>query len=118
MTIFFMLVVILQLNFASGPLLGYIAFSQLFVTFIRSNVSFYDSVHASLTPFGKIALTTSLGMSGMWWYFSTVLFAFPKACINHNMNGLQVVSFEYILVMYPLLLVLDTYIGIELHARN
>ena len=79
MTVFFVLVVILHLNFASGPLLGHIAFSQLFVTLIRSNVGFYDSVHASLTPFGKIALTTSLGTSVMWWYFSTVLFDFPKA---------------------------------------
>ena len=54
----------------------------------------------------------------MWWYFSTVLFAFPETCINQNMNGIQIVRFKYILLLYPLLLVFVTYICIELHGHN
>ena len=118
MTVFFVLVVVLKLNFTSGPLLWYITFSQVFVMCIKSDVGFYDSLHAGLSPFGRAALIFSLRMSGLWWYFTTILFAFPKTCINQNMSGLQVVSFEYILVLHPLLLVLVTYAGIELHAHN
>ena len=118
MTVFFVIVTIFQLNFASGPLLGYIIFSQIFFVSTRADIGVYDSLIASLSPFGKVALKFSVGMSGLWWYMVTVVVAFPDTCIKKGMSGLQFVSSEYILVLYPLLLVLITYVGIELHARN
>ena len=118
MTIFFVLVVVFQLNFASGPLLGYIMFSQSCVALVRMNVGFYDSLLASLSPFGRVVLKISLNVSELWWYFSIVMYEFPATCIQQNISNLQVITFEYILVLYPMLLVLVTYIAIELHARN
>ena len=118
MTVFFVLVVVFQLNFASGPLLGYIMFSQSCVALVRMNVGFYDSLLGSLSPFGRVVLKISLKVSELWWYFSTVMYVFPETCIQQNISNLQVITFEYILVLYPMLLVLVTYIAIELHARN
>ena len=45
------------------------------------------------------------------------MYVFPETCIQQNIRNIQVITFEYILVLYPMLLVLVTYIAIELHAR-
>ena len=101
MTLFFVIVTVFQLNFTSGPLLGYIIFSQIFFVYTRADIGVYDSLIASLSPFGKVALKFSVGMPGLWWYMVTVVIAFPDTCIKKGMSGLQFVSSEYILVLYP-----------------
>ena len=42
----------------------------------------------------------------------------PSFCVSSKLTDVDVVLLEYISVLYPLLLILITYIGIELHARN
>ena len=66
----------------------------------------------------KFALKWSLGLSGIWWYFASLLFAIPHKCLSTDMSNLAVISLQYIYVLYPLLLVFITWLCIELHARD
>ena len=117
-TVFYVIVVIFRLNFTSGPMLGYTIFCHLFFAFFRSNLGLYYSLVTSMGSVSSIVLQVSMGMSAMWLYFATVFHQLPDTCLTPHMASLQVFCMEYIFVLYPLFLLIVTYVCIELHARN
>ena len=117
-TIFFLAVLLFRPNFPSGPILGYILYCQGFVVAMKYNVGFYTSLMGNLHGLQKFGLKWSLGLSGIWLYFATLLFSIPHQCLSTNMSNLAVISLQYIYVLYPLLLVFITWLCIELHARD
>ena len=52
------------------------------------------------------------------WSLDFFRYAIPPFCVSREVSDLHVVLLQYVSVFYPLLLVVITYIGIELHARN
>ena len=117
-TIFFLAVLLFRPNFPSGPILGYILYCQGFVVAMKCNVGFYTSLMGNLHGLQKFTLKWSLGLSGVWWYFASLLFSIPHKCLSTDMSNLAVISLQYIYVLYPLLLVFITWLCIELHARD
>ena len=117
-TVFFLAVLLFRPNFPSGPILGYILYCQGFVVAMKCNIGFYTSLIGSLDGLQRFALRCSLGLSGVWWYFITLLFSIPHQCFSTKMSSLAVISLQYIYVLYPLLLVFITWLCIELHARD
>ena len=117
-TVFYVIVLMFRLNFTSGPMLGYTIFCHLFVAALRSNVGLHYSFIDSMGSVGNTILRVSMGMAAMWWYFATVFHLFPDTCLNPHMTNLGVFCMEYIFVLYPLFLLIVTYVCIELHARN
>ena len=115
-TVFFLAVLLFRPNFPSGPILGYILYCQGFVVAIKCDVGFYTSLMGN--GLQKFALRWSLGLSGIWWYFITLLFSIPHQCFSTDISSLAVISLQYIYVLYPLLLVFITWLCIELHARD
>ena len=117
-TVFFLLVVMFRLNFTSGPFLGYIIFCQIMIFCVRKRQSLYYSVLEEMDAFGYNLANISLTLSGVWWYFVSVIWWIPPVCLSKNMNSIQMVSLDYVFVLYPLFLLIVTYVCIELHARN
>ena len=117
-TVFYAIVVIFHLNFTSGAMLGYTIFCHVTTTVLRSNIGLFYTLYDSLDSFGGAILHTSMGISAMWWYFTPVIYLFPDTCLTPHMTNLQVSCMEYILVIYPLFLLIITYVCIELHARG
>ena len=103
-TVFFLAVLLFRPNIPSGPMLGYILYCQGFIVAMKYNVGFYTSLLDNLNGL-KFALKLSLGVSGVWWYFATLLFGIPHQCFSTDMSSLAVISLQYIYVLYPLLLV-------------
>ena len=117
-TVFFLAVLFFRPNFPSGPILGYILYCQGFVVAMKCGVGFYTSLMGNLHGLQQFTLKWSLGLSGVWWYFATLLFSIPHQCFSTGMSSLAVISLQYIYVLYPLLLVFITWLCIELHARD
>ena len=117
-TVFYVIVLMFRLNFTSGPMLGYTIFCHLSVAALRSNVGLYYSLVTSMGSVGSTVLRVSMDMAAMWWYFATVFHLLPDTCLNPHMTNLGVFCMEYIFVLYPLFLLIVTYVCIELHARN
>ena len=117
-TVFYVIVLIFRLNFTSGPILGYTIFCHLSVALLRTNIGLYYSLVTSMGSVGSTVLRVSMGMAAMWWYFATVFHQLPDTCLTPHMTSLQVFCMEYIFVLYPLFLLIVTYVCIELHARN
>ena len=117
-TIFFILVVMFCLNFTSGPFLGYIIFCQLLVVFISKRCSVYQSVLDEMDVFGQTVANILVSLSGILWYSMSVFWWISPVCLRKRMTHFQVICLDYLFVLYPLFLLIVTYVCIELHARN
>ena len=117
-TLYYVLVVTCRLNCVSGKLLGYIIFCQSFLVAVMLNNGFFFSIIESMSKPGRFALGHALALSGVWGYSRTLLFAVDPICFHRSMTSLQAVFIEFIYVLYPLLLILVTWLCTELHARN
>ena len=65
-TLFFICIVIFRLNITSGPLLGYVLFSQGLISYIRNQIFIYDYMQSHLSAFLKLLLYVSVTVSDLW----------------------------------------------------
>ena len=113
-TILFVVLLVVNLNFYSGALTGFIYFSQI----ITMNAFFSPSL-----------ITLSQNLFGYWpqqillvlyttWNLDMVQFMIPTFCVSTSLTTLQLVSLGYVSSVYSLVLCIATYYMIELHARG
>ena len=111
-TLFFLCVVLFCLNITAGPLLGYVLFCQLYYTSaVQHEIFIYDYV-LSHVPIAVWILT----LCGIWdlQFFKSVISPF---CIS-KLTGIDIQMLNLVTAIYPVLLVIITWILMELHARN
>ena len=110
-TVLFLLVVIFQVR-ATFPPLNIIAFgSQVAVLPM--------SIHPHILLYGGTTTSNYLLLSiyGIWNldFFRDIL---PAFCISDKLTNMHTLSLDYLVAFYPLVLIVLTYILIELHARD
>ena len=112
-TLFFMCVVLFRLNITAGPLLGYLLFCQIYYTSaVQYDIFIYDYILSHL-PRALWILT----FCGIWdlQFFKSVI---PPFCISSKLTGIDIQMLNLVTAIYPVLLVIITWILMELHARN
>ena len=116
-TLFFICIVIFRLNITSGPLLGYVLFSQYFIFYIRDQIFIYDYMQSHLSAFLKLLLYVSVTVSDLWSmnFLKTIM---PPFCISDKLTGIHIEMLALMKNVYTIVLVIITCILMELHARN
>ena len=111
-TLFFICVVLFRLNITAGPLLGYVLFCQIYYTAVGYEIFIYDYI-LSHVPTAVWILT----LCGIWdlQFFKSVISPF---CISSKLTGIDIQMLNLVNAIYPVLLVIITWILMELHARN
>ena len=116
-TLFFLFVVIFRLNITSGPLLGYVLFCQVYTFIIDKNMFIYDYILSELNGGLKILLQTSIVLcETLNLHFLKLVI--PSFCISEKLSNVHIQLLSLVTVTYPVVLVIITFILIELHARN
>ena len=113
-TVFYFVVILFNVRTTAPPYTAFVFFSQFFAflymihPFIRLNLNFWIN---------KILLHSILTLVSFWNldFFRHVV---PPFCISSKLTDLDVLLLQCISTFYPLLLVVLTFICIELHARN
>ena len=77
--------------------------------------TFYQLLLYELNSYGWV-LQASLFLSSFWAMDFSLLGG--DYCISESLNNMNVLLLNFVSVLYPLFLVISTYILIELHARN
>ena len=115
-TLFYLVIVMFQVSATSGPLNAFIFSAQIVTTAIENNKLAFTT-HAyqlwSVRDTWKIFIT----FYGIWnldFFRSTI----PPFCVSENITTLHAVALQYLPAFYPLLLIVVTYVLIELHDRN
>ncbi len=93
-----------NISYTSGSMVGYVTVSQLGATYTLSKLYLAVSNHTK-------------------WAYSICNFNFfrsihPPFCIHPHMSALQVASLDYIIAVYPMIMVLFIYGIVNLHDHN
>ena len=110
LTIFYFIVVLLRINATNPYLYGFITLNQLFASPIFLRACFLTVREEYKLAARLIALPYSV------WNLDFFRSLPLNICLN--LTTLQTLALDYAIAVYPLLLVVITYILIELHARG
>ena len=112
-TIFFPIVIIFHVRVTSAPLNAFIFVCQVLSN--RANSVPYEfSGRSPFIHYITLVFTTVFGC----WNLDFFRYILPSLCINSLLTPIQVISLEYVVAFYPLLLISTTYICVELHVRD
>ena len=114
-TVFYLIIVGFQVSATSGPLNAFIFSAQIIASTIKNNnlvLTAYSS--QSLAHIMSQVLITFYGI----WNLDFFHPAIPPFCVSENITTLHALALQYLPAFYPLLLIVVTYILIELHDRN
>ena len=116
LTIFYIVVVTLKVNVASGGINGVVFMLQCILTsrqqrimegwVMANNISYVTAFYKAITAiFGVVNLD----------FFQT---AYPTYCLHPKLNILHIMSLEYLTAFYPFFLIFMTYILVSMHDKN
>ena len=114
LTLFFLVVILFRISVTTGLLDVFIFFSQMisFPALVRP-ISFHHKQQRHLT----LAEFVLLSLHGIW-NLDFFRLLYTPFCIHPQMTTLQVLALDYVIAVYPLLLVVITYSLITLHDHN
>ena len=114
-TIFFLFIMAFKVSVTSPPLNSYIFFSQVVtlpreVLVLQTALALFShndgrEVNAFVTPYSI-------------WNLDFFRIVIPEFCVEHELRALNILAIEYIVAIYPLLLIGLTYVCIQLHGRD
>ena len=120
-TIFYLIILVFQVNITSGTITCYILYSQLaIITYDRltagdifdvTDIFFAANVNSQL-PFNLLLTAYDV------WNLRFFRYLLPPFCVNSTLKPIHLIYLSYISVFYPLCLIIITWAGIELYDRN
>ena len=120
-TIFYFIILVFQINFTSAPMTCFIMYSQLVALWWSFafdgedyNVSRQMFILNNSTEWIRKILITLYDI----WNLRFFHFLVPPFCISNSLKPFHVGLLGYISILYPICLIILTWICIELHDRN
>ena len=114
-TIMYLSILLFRLSLVSPPIGHYILYCNIVALAIRTHG--HSTIYAS-TNKGTILLIKLLLTLCSIWTIDTLRFISPPLCISQSMEDIYTPGFDAIAALYPFILLLLTYIIIELHAKD
>ena len=112
-TLFYLAVLVLQVNVTSSPLTYCVAYSQCVVYFFQFFPMRIFLKSTKQITFVKILMT----LHGMW-NLDSFRFILPPFCVSPKLKFMHIILLGYISAFYPLLLIALTWLTIQIHSRN
>ena len=118
-TVFYFIVLVYQIRIASAPMPCFIMYAQIVVIGLnlpatRLFLAFTDSWQIRLPVEVKVMLML-YGLFNLDFCRNNLL---PPYCVSSKIRPLHIALLGYISVFYPILLILLTWVCVELHGRN
>ena len=113
-TLFFFIMIGCRIKTTSAHMNGIVCAFQMLTFYLDR----YPNSITSLTNQGfKNFFTLGITIGGLWSldFFRYII---PPFCITEKLNTLDVIAMEYVVAIYPLVLIITTYICIEIHDRG
>ena len=116
-TLFFIAVVVLRINITSGPILGYMMFSQGLSVSAEYDANIYNYIHSHSSTFVRALLATVMSIFESW-NLNLLKPLIPAFCISERLSGVHILLLDSFKSIYPLILVIVSLFLIERHANN
>ena len=112
LTIFYLIVFLFRINAAAPYISLVILLAQILSTRLVANVFLSQYLTTS-----NIANKILISLYSVW-NLDVLQVYMPPMCLGKHFGNLEVLAFQYLIALYPLILVLVTYTLAELHARQ
>ena len=116
-TVFFICVIIFNINITTGPLFGYIVFSQMFLILLKRKLYLYEYIHTHVSMHLQVMLKISVAIYQIL-SLDYVLPVIPPFCVSQRLSELHIQLLRFVPVTFLILLVIIIFVLMELHARN
>ena len=119
LTVFLVVIVFFTLSVNSAPLRGLILVCQL----LSSNIPMYLLVSLAkfdLPNFNHYIFVYFEIIASVYgiWNLDFFRLVYKPFCLHPSLTTLQVMSLDYIIAAYPLVLIIGTYVLVDLYSRN
>lgn len=112
-TILYLVIVLFQIKGTSSPFNIIITYGQLTVNGIMVASGFYAKAICFTGRRFTVFILTILGVVNLDFFRLLI----PPLCISASLKSINVLLLDYIIAVYPIVLTIILYIGIELHDR-
>ena len=115
-TIMFLVIIMFRVSIVSAPMAHYVLYCNFLMLGSKTITGFYiisDITNIFTLVFIRICLTLNSLLT-----FDPLLFVSPPLCISESISEIYIPAFDTLATLYPFTLLLLTYIGIELHAKD
>ena len=116
-TLLFLVVLLLRLNITAAPMAHYVLFCNLTVFYCRFVLSFYTELYGTSNIY-ILSLVKLVASFNAVWSFDALFFIAPPLCISSHLEEIYLPLIEFVAILYPFVLLLLTYIVIQLHFYN
>ena len=117
-TVFYFLILTFRINMTSVPMTGFILYSQLMVYTIFKDPITINKL-TTQSHYSSVAyLVIIVGTFYSIWNLDLLKYVLPPLCINQKLSIIHIEFLNCLSALYPLLLVILTWIFVELHSRN
>ena len=114
-TVFYVIIVLLNIKATAPPFRGFVLMCQTYCIIDRM----YVPMTTKMVTHGHLKYLLHLVrlLCGIW-NLDFFRYLIPPFCVSRHLNNLQALTLEYFYVVLPLLLIIATFMCIELHAGN
>ena len=113
-TIMYLAVILLQIKGTSSPFNIMITYGQLITNGFMVSSGSYVRVICSTSSKFTVFLFTRVSVLNLDFFHLVI----PPLCISTSLKSINVLLFDYIIAVYPIILTVFIYVSIELHDRN
>ena len=117
-TILFVVVIVFRISITSAPMAHYVLFCNATVFYFKLVVGeSANLIHASHYT-SILAIGNFFFVLNSIWTLDFFYFASPPLCVSVHMEEIYIPFLDTVATLYPFILLLLTYVGIELHAHD
>ena len=121
LTIFFVVVIIFKINALSASMNAFIFFCQITscpaVMSLLSTFVYFSDKHPVDRDINIISLVEAMATVFGMWNLDFFRMVYKPFCLHLNMSIIQIMCLDYAVAVYPLLLIMLTYMFFKLHER-
>ena len=121
LTVFFVMAIIFRLNALSASMNAIIFFSQMFsspaVMNMISTFAYYSNTHPVDPNINLMIVADVLATVFGIWNLDFFRLVYKPFCLHPNLSMIQIMCLDYLIAVYPLLLIVLTFIFIKLYER-
>ena len=114
-TLLFLVVIFCRIDISSGPMNAFLTIIQTSLMQINQNpANMIFKSNNPLTYYPVLFLVTFYGI----WLLDFFRYIIPPFCISKSLNSMQAGALEYVIAVYPLVLIVVTYVFVELYDNE
>ena len=114
LTVFLLLIIVFTISVNTAPLHGWIFVCQVIVASNHMRVLTTSGENRSIPQYALKVLGTIYGI----WNLDFFRSLYPPFCLHSSLNTLQVMSLDYLIAMYPIIIIVLMYILVDLHSHD